>query len=127
MSVDENKAVVRRFLMEVLTGRNIDLVDQLLAPNYVNRGMVGVDRAGFKTALSGMRAAISALDIEIADLVAEGDSVAVRCTLNFTLANGKKVSARDITFFRLSNGKIVEDDPMSAPDLTQLLGSMMSP
>lgn len=32
MSIDENKAVVRRFVTEVLTGRNINLVDQLVAP-----------------------------------------------------------------------------------------------
>jgi len=74
-----------------------------------------------------MKTVLSAFDIEISDMVAEGDSVVVRCTLNLTLPGGKKISARDISYYRLSHGKIVEDDPMSTPDLTQLLGPLMSP
>jgi predicted ester cyclase len=64
-------------------------------------------------------------DFKIEDLVAEGNSVVFRGTLNTTLAGGKKVSARVITYYRLAKGKIVEDDPMATPDLNQLLGGMM--
>ena len=39
MSTEENKAVVRRYITEVLAGGNVELVDDLLAENYVNRGM----------------------------------------------------------------------------------------
>ena len=39
MSTEQNKAVVRRFITEVLVGGNVDLIDDLLAANYVNRGM----------------------------------------------------------------------------------------
>ena len=74
-----------------------------------------------------MNSAMPVLDIEIEDLIAEGDSVVFRGKLNVTLANGNKVTARGITYYRLANGKIVEDDPMSVPDLTQLLGNMMPP
>jgi hypothetical protein len=41
MSTDQNKAILRRFVMEVLAGGNLDLIDELLAPNYVNRGIGG--------------------------------------------------------------------------------------
>jgi len=126
MSTDENKAVVRRFITEVLGGGNIDLIDELVAPNYVNR-MGNVDLAGFKAMLSGMNAGMPTRNFEIENLVAEGDSVVFRGTMNMTLANGEKISARDITYYRLANGKIVEDDPMSTTDLTKVLGSMMSP
>jgi predicted ester cyclase len=37
----------------------------------------------------------------------------------------KKISARGLTYYRLTNGKIVEDDPMSTPDLMQALGIQM--
>jgi len=30
-----------------------------------------------------------------------------------------------ITYYRLARGKIVEDEPISAPDLSQMLASMM--
>jgi SnoaL-like polyketide cyclase len=119
MSIDENKAVVRRFLTEISGGGNIDLIDQLVAPNYVNRGLGNVDLAGFKAMISGMQAAS---DVAIEDLVAEGDAVVVRATMNITLAGGRKVSARAITYYRLEDGKIVEDDTMTTPDLAQLLG-----
>jgi hypothetical protein len=43
--------------------------------------------------ISGLKAAASECDFEIADLVAEGDSVVFRGNMNVTLASGKKVSA----------------------------------
>jgi hypothetical protein len=39
MSTDKNKDVVRQFIKEVLSGRNIDLIDKFVAPNYVNRDL----------------------------------------------------------------------------------------
>ena len=128
MSTDENKAVVRRFITEILSGGNIELIDELLAPNYVNPGMGNADRAAFKAMLSGMKAAMPVRDFEFGDLVAEGDAVVFRGTMNFTLADGKKVPARVITFYRLADGRIVEDDPMTSPDLAQIMaGAMTAP
>ncbi|TME44921.1 MAG: ester cyclase [Chloroflexi bacterium] len=121
MSIDENKATVRRFLNAISSGGNIDLIDDLVAPNYVNRGMGNVDLAGFKAMLSGMQ---GASHFEIEDLVAEGDAVVLRGTMNITLAGGKQVSARNLTFYRLADGRIVEDDTMTTPDLSQILSDV---
>jgi predicted ester cyclase len=66
-------------------------------------------------------------NFKVEDLVAEGNSVVFRGTLNTTLANGKEVNARIITYYSLAKGKIVEDDPMAVPDLNTLMGGMMSP
>ena len=33
MSIDQNKAVVRRFITEVLVGGDVDLIDELLGPD----------------------------------------------------------------------------------------------
>ena len=106
---------------------NIEVIDELLAPNYANLSMGVTNRAGFKAVISGLKASMPARDFEIVDLVAEGDSVVFRGNMNVTMANGKKVLARDITYFRLVDGKIVEDEPMSSPPLTELLASMMPP
>ncbi len=127
MSIVKNKAVVRRFIKEVLGGGNVDLVDELLAPNYVNRAFGASNRAAFKDVVSGLKAAMPVRDFKIEDLVAEGNSVVFRGTINTTLASGKKVTARIITYYRLAKGKIVEDDPMATPDLNQLMGGMMPP
>ena len=127
MSVNENKAVVREFIAKVLMGRDVDMVDKLLAANYVNRSMGNADLAGFKALLSAMKSAITTMDIEIEDIMGEGDSVVIRGKLNVTQTTGKKITARIITYYRLANGKIVEDDPISNPDLTQILGNVMPP
>jgi ketosteroid isomerase-like protein len=119
MYIDRNKAVVLPFLTAISSGGNLDLIDDLVAPGYVNRGMGNVDLAGFKAMLSGMQ---GASDFDIEDLVAEGDAVVVRSTMRIDLADGRKVSARAITFYRFAQGRIVEDDTMTTPDLTQLLG-----
>jgi predicted SnoaL-like aldol condensation-catalyzing enzyme len=127
MTTDGNKVIVRRFINEVLSGGNIDVIDELLAPDYVNPSMRVTNRTGFKGVISGLKASAPARDFEIADMVAEGDSVIFRGNMNFTLASGKKVSARVITYYRLVDGKIVEDEPISTPPLTELLASMMPP
>jgi predicted SnoaL-like aldol condensation-catalyzing enzyme len=127
MITDGNKAVVKRFIKEVLGSGNVKLIDELLAPNYVNPSMGVTNRAGFKDVVSGLKESSQNRDFEITDLVAEGDSVVFRGNMNFTLASGKKVSARVLTYYRLANGKIVEDEPISMPPLTEVLGGMMPP
>ena len=129
MSTEHNKEIVRRFVTEALSGRNLSLADEVLAPNYVNR-MTGADLAAFKGMLTGMSTALSDVQFEIDDLVAEGDAVVARWKMEAThtgslmgeTPTGKRVSSRGLTYYRLVNGQIVEDDPMSSPDLLQALG-----
>jgi predicted ester cyclase len=125
MSIDENKAVVRQFITKILMEHDAGMVDKLVAANYVNRGMGNADLSGFKTMISGMRSAMITSDIEVEDLIGEGDAVVFRGKFHATTANGKKVTARGITYYRLANGKIVEDDPVFIPDLTQILSDVM--
>jgi len=127
MNIDGNKSVVRRFIKEVLGGGNIDLIDELLAPDYMNPSMGVTNRAGFRAVISGLKVSAPTRDFEIVDLVAEGDSVVFRGNMNVTLSSGKKASARVITYYRLVYGKIVEDEPISSPPLTELLAGMMPP
>jgi len=132
MSTEQNKVVVRRFMMEALTGRNVGLADEVLAPNYVNR-MTGAGLAAFKQMLTGMSTALTGVRFEIDDLVAEGDSVVARWKMEATHTGslmgesptGKKISGRGLTYYRLVNGQIVEDDPLSTPDMLQALGIQM--
>ncbi len=90
MTTDENKAIVRRFIKEVLGGGNIDVIDELIAPDYVNPSMGVTNRDGFKAVISGLKTSAPTRDFQIADLVAEGDSVVFRGNMNFTLFQRKK-------------------------------------
>jgi len=127
MTTDNNKVIVLKFIKEVLSKGNIDLIEELLAPDYANPSMGVTNRTGFKALVSGLKASMPERDFEIADLLAEGDAVVFRGNMNVTLSSGKKVSARVITYYRLANGKIVEDEPISTPPMTELLAGMMPP
>ena len=112
-------------MTEILAGGNLDLIDELCAPNYVNTAMGGTDLAGFKAMLAGMAAALPERRMDIQDLVAEGDAVVARFASEMTDTTGKKHSFRGLTYYRLADGKIVEDDPITTPDLMQELGPLM--
>lgn len=124
MSIEQNKAIVRRFVEEVLAGGNVELVDELLSPDYMNRGMGGMGRADFKAWL-GANSAGPGGQMDIVDLVAEGDAVVARFNYAITLPNGDPISARGMTFYRLTDGRIVEDDPITSPDLMQAFAAQM--
>jgi len=126
MSTEQNKAVVRQFITEVLVGGHVDLVDDLLAANYVNRSLGGMNRAAFKAWLTAASAGPGGR-MEIEDLVAEGDAVVARFTFPITLPTGEKITARGLTYYGLADGRIVEDDPITTPDLTQVFAAQMPP
>ncbi len=127
MSTEQNKAVVRRFISDVVVDGNWGVLDELLAPNYVNAMMPGLDLAGFKAAATGMASAVRESHADDLTLIAEGDEVVARFNYRVTLANAKVLSARNISYFRLDNGKIVENDPMTSPDVFQEIAGLMTP
>jgi ketosteroid isomerase-like protein len=127
MSTEQNKAVVRRFIADIVVGGNYGAVDELLAPNYVNAMMPGADLGSFRAFAMEMAKAIQESHADDLTLIAEGDEVVARFNYRITLTNGKKLSARNLTYFRLDGGKIVEDDPMMTPDLHAELAGLMTP
>jgi predicted SnoaL-like aldol condensation-catalyzing enzyme len=126
MAADQNKDVVRRFITEVLSGGRLDRVDDLLAPGYVNRAF-DVDLPAFKAMLTELAAALPERRFDVEELIAEADAVVARFTLEMRDPGGKTISVRGLTYYRLADGKIVEDDPITSPELTQQLGPIIAP
>ena len=124
MSIEHNKAVVRRYITEVLAGGDVDLVDELLATDYVNRGMGDMDRDGFKAWLNVASAGPGGR-MGIEELVGEGDVVIARFTYAITLPDVQEVTARGLAYYRLADGLIVEDEAMTTPDLRQVFAAQM--
>jgi predicted ester cyclase len=119
MSTEQNKSVVRRFMSECLADGKLAAIDEVLGPSYLNRAL-GADLEAFK----GFLPALTDLPVrrfDIEDLVAEGDAVVARFTMEMGNGAGETVSARGLTYYRLADGKIVEDDPITTPDLVQEL------
>ena len=126
MAADLNKDVVRGFITEVLIGGQFDRIDEFLAPNYVNRAF-GVDLPGFKGMLPGLAAVLPERHFDIEELIAEGNAVVARYTSELRDRNGRTISVRGLTYYRLADGKIVEDDPLTTPELTRELAPLLAP
>jgi hypothetical protein len=121
MSTEQNKAVVRRWMTEVLGGGELDSLDEVLGPGYVNPAMGGADRAGMRVLLAQLKD-LGSWQFSDIELLAEGDAVVARFMLEVTRDGGQKVAAQGLTYYRLADGMIVEDDPFTRPDLAQVLG-----
>ena len=72
-----------RFIEEVLDNQDLALVDELLAPDYINHLAPG-GREGFKQFNTMLRSALPDLKLHISmeHLIAEGDYVVARITFN---------------------------------------------
>ena len=117
---EKNKALVRRFLETRVVG-DVDAVEKMLAPNFVNHTKVLPDeepgREGFMRAVAQYNAAFSNSSVLIEDQVAAGDKVVSRCVVRRTHDRGKVMgvapSGRELTYLpvvihRIEGGKIAE-------------------
>ena len=114
MSLEENKAIVRRFI-EAYNKRNLDLFDDLLAPDYFDHTSK-VDPEGLKQLMNMAFKAFPDFHETIEDIVAEGDKVWARITFTGThtgefmgmAPTGRKITTEMVDIFRIVNGKLVE-------------------
>src|ERR671912_1749241 len=80
-SAEENKAIARRFLEETMAKRNLDVIDELLSPDFVDRSLMpgqGPTREDFKRSVAEILEGYSATSFTIEEQVAEGDTVVTR-------------------------------------------------
>lgn len=121
MTAEDNAATYRRWFDEGCSQGNLDLVDELYAPDYVTHA-VGPDlpptREGLKMFIRALREGIPDLRCPVEDVVAEGNRVAGRFSLKGTHtgnllgipASGKKVDVGVMVIARFDEaGKWVED------------------
>lgn len=120
LSAEENKALVRRYFEEVFNQGHVDLMDELLAPDYVNHGSIPghpvQDREGIKQVEMASRAALPDIRYSMHRLMAEGDMVAYHWTAEATHqgelmgipATGRRIAAQGMVFSRIRDGKIAE-------------------
>jgi steroid delta-isomerase-like uncharacterized protein len=139
MSAEESKAIMRRF-WEVWEQGNVELLDELLAPEYINHTLAAPDLPsgpqGVKEVVSMFRSGIPDLKVVIEDMIAEGDKVATRYALEgihrgelFGVPpTGKHLSIKSMTVERLSEGKIVEHWRVTDElDMMRQLGAIGAP
>jgi steroid delta-isomerase-like uncharacterized protein len=127
MSTEDNKAIVRRAIEEVWNQGNVELADELYAPNirFQNPGAADIRTLeDFKRWVTAFRSAFPDGYTTIEDLITEGDQVVLRYTFRGTNtgdfvtpmplpATGKQVIMTGIAIGKLAGGKVVEVLDMS--------------
>jgi steroid delta-isomerase-like uncharacterized protein len=140
MSIEENKAIVRRFWGVWEESNFIDLVDELLAPDYVNHSPGFPNQPtgpeGVKAIIGMFRSGMPDLRVNILDMIAEGDKVVVRYTIEGTHEGelfgvpptGRRLSIESMTVERVSDGRIREHWRITdSLDMMQQLGAIPVP
>ena len=114
MSLEENKALVRRFV-EAYNNRNLDAFDDILAPDYFDQTSK-VDSKGLKQLMNMAFKGFPDFHETIEDIIAEGDKVWARITFTGThtgefmgiAPTGKKITTEMVDIFRIVNGRLAE-------------------
>jgi predicted ester cyclase len=117
--IEENKRLARRVPEDIATERDIELIDELYAEDFVEHGPFGQRTEGREAAKEDMDTFLDAFsDFEaiVEDTVAEGDTVAMRVTLRGTHDGefmgidpiGESFEVPNTVFTRIENGEIVE-------------------
>ena len=138
MSVEQNKANIRRGFEEGINQNKLQLFEEVLAPTYVNHSMPAPvpGPEGFRMVIGMFRAAFPDLHITLEEVLGEGDKVATRGyftgthqgEFNGIPATGKQVKVSYIDLWRLENGKAVDNwVQMDMIGLMQQLGVIPVP
>ena len=140
MSAEENKALFRRFMDELANKGNLGIVDELVAPDFVEHEPLPPDAPGGREAprwlFAMMRDAFPDLHITLDDELAEGDRVVARLTVRGTQRGeimgipptGNSIAYTAIDIVRVADGKLVEHWGVSDQlSFLQQLGAIPAP
>jgi predicted ester cyclase len=106
--IEHNKAVIRRLIEEVLNGGQLEVIDELYAPE-----LAGAARRW----ITPFRTSFPDVHMEVVDLIAEGDKVVGRFTCSAThlgawlghAPTGRHFERIDeVSIFRLRDGRIIQ-------------------
>lgn len=105
---EENKAVVRRLVDEVLNGGRLEVIDELYAPELAPAA---------RRWIAPFRDSFPDVHMEVVELIAEGDTVVGRFTCSAThlgpwlghAPTGRRFERVDeVSIFRFRDGRIVQ-------------------
>jgi steroid delta-isomerase-like uncharacterized protein len=118
---EANKTLVRRWFEEVWNQGREETINELFAANGIGYGLGDTDvtthgPAEFKIFASNLRGALPDIHMKIEDIMAEGDRVTVRITVEGThkggqlgvAPTGRRIRIQGIVVVRVANGQIVE-------------------
>lgn len=118
MTILSNKAVVIRFNKEFLEERNVDVLEEIIADDFINHTaeiLVPDNLEGLKQFIGRLHKGFSDIYIDIHKQIGENDLVATSKTIRAThtgeimghLPTGKQVAFKVMDFVRIRNGKYI--------------------
>jgi predicted ester cyclase len=130
---DQPKRIVSRYYEEVLEGRCLDVLSELVTPGFVGHDPAGgrMDRAGYFDAVRMLHEAFGELRVYIDDQIAEGDRVTTRWSAVGThvgdfagiAPTGREVIISGIDIHRVEGHRLAE--LWEQLDLATLVAQMM--
>ena len=117
---EENKALARHFLEAVWKQGDLDAIDEMLAPDFVDHSLLpgqGSSREGYKESGAEFYAAFAIADFAIEDQIVQGEKVMTRFSLRFihrgeflgVPPSGEVGEYSSIKIHRIVGGKITEE------------------
>jgi steroid delta-isomerase-like uncharacterized protein len=136
----DDRDLPRRFYEEVVNTGDVDRVEEFCAPGYVEHQVLGPDMPkgieGVKAWVKMFREAFPDLQVEVQDVIVEGDKVVARSIATGTHqgelmgvpASGNRVEVEGIDIVRLEDGKAAEHWGVTDDlGLMQQIGAIPSP
>jgi steroid delta-isomerase-like uncharacterized protein len=140
MSTEQNKALVRQLVEEVLNKGNMSWADEIIAPNFIEHEELPPGfppgREASKLLFTMLRSAFPDFKATIQQLISEGDKVVMYMTWTGTQKGefmgvpptGKSISINVIDIVRIADGQVVEHwGIMDQMAMMQQLGVIPAP
>jgi steroid delta-isomerase-like uncharacterized protein len=123
MTLEANKALARRFHMDIFQEGKLEVADEILSKDFVwrNPGFPSEMKPlrgseGVKQMANAIRSAFPDMKITHHEEIAEGDKVLIRWSMTGTQkqdalgkpASNKQETVTGFDYFRISDGKIME-------------------
>lgn len=138
MTTEANKALLRRYKVDILNNRDIQALEQVAAADYLDHAAFPGQAPGLEGLKQRVAALFQALDPQwtILDSIAEGDMVVLRWSHAGTHhgeflgipPTGKTFVLRGIDMYRVQDGKIAEHwNVVDMFGFCQQIGALPSP
>ena len=127
MGIEENKASLLRMVEEVWNQGKIELLPELVSPEYFEPAGIGnniIGLEGITQHVTSLRTAFSGFKMTIDEMVCEDDEIVTQLTWGGTFSqeiwgikpNNKPVTVKEAVFFYFRDAKQVNVIPYTSPN-----------